>query len=48
MSDVQPPDKPEKGSDAPSWADGAALGIGCLVTLILLGAAMYFGLIRES
>jgi hypothetical protein len=47
MSDEQkPPSQPQNGSDAPSWADGAALGIGCLVTIILLGAAMYFGFSR--
>jgi hypothetical protein len=48
MSDPQTPEggAPEQGSDAPSWADGLALGCGCLVTLILLGAAAYFGYLR--
>jgi hypothetical protein len=49
MSDALKPkgSAPKDGSDAPSWADGLALGIGCLVTIILLGAALYFGLSRE-
>jgi hypothetical protein len=49
MSDSQKPQgsQPEKGSDAPSLGDGIALGIGCLVTLILLGAAAFFGYVRN-
>ena len=47
---MQPPEKPpappKNGSDSPSKADGIALGIGCLVTLILLGAAAFFGYVR--
>lgn len=38
---------PKDGSDAPSKADGLALGIGCLVTFLLLGAAAFFAYVRD-
>ena len=43
-----PPGPPKDGSDAPSKADALALGIGCLVTIILLGAAAFFGIVRTD
>jgi hypothetical protein len=40
----EPPTPPEqRPDDSPSRGDIMALGIGCLVTLLLLGAAMYYG-----
>ncbi len=38
---------PKDGSDAPSKADGLAIGIGCLVTFLLLGAAALFAYVRN-
>lgn len=48
MTEAHPPDKPpeEPPSDAPSGGDYMAMGIGCLVTLILFGAAIYMGFSR--
>lgn len=42
MSDEQPNEKPPV-DDSPSRGDIAALGIGCLVFLLLIGAALYYG-----
>ena len=44
MSDPAPNPPEQRPDDSPSKGDIAALGIGCLVTLILIGAAMYYGL----
>ena len=46
--DKKIPGPPKDGSDAPSKADALALGIGCLVTILLLGAAAYFGFTRAD
>jgi hypothetical protein len=44
MSDEQP-NEPAKApvDDSPSRGDIAALGIGCLVTILLIGGALYYG-----
>lgn len=42
------PGPPKDGSDAPSKADALALGIGCLVTIILLAAAFFYGFTRTG
>ena len=37
----KPPEQPP--DDSPSCGDFVALGIGCLVTVLLIGAALYDG-----
>ena len=44
MSDPDPNQKP--ASDDPSTGDYLALGIGCLVVVIMIGAAIYLGISR--
>lgn len=48
MSEEKPAQEPknEPPSDAPSGGDYLALGIGCLVTIIMVGAAIYLGISR--
>jgi hypothetical protein len=42
------PGPPKDGSDAPTRGDALALGIGCLVTLLLFAALAFFGLTRTD
>ena len=48
MTDAPPEKKPEDKPDDSMTGDFVALGIGCLVTIIMLGAALYFGFSREG
>jgi hypothetical protein len=49
MTDPTPPGgAPQKPSDAPSKGDAIALGIGCLVFVILIAAAMFYGFTRDG
>lgn len=42
MSEVPKPEKPDAPDDSQT-GDFVALGIGCLVTIIMIGSALYFG-----
>jgi hypothetical protein len=52
MSDADPDKSPREtppqgpAHDDPSRGDYLALGIGCLVTLLVFGAAIYLGIAR--
>jgi hypothetical protein len=47
MSDADPDKKPEgPAPDDPSTGDYLAMGIGCLVFVIIFGAAIYLGISR--
>lgn len=52
MSDADPEKRPEQtppqgpAPDDPSTGDYLALGIGCLVTILVFGAAIYLGIAR--
>jgi hypothetical protein len=44
----KPPERaPKQGTEDPSRADVMALGIGCLVFVLLIGAAMFYGFTRD-
>ena len=42
MSDVPAPEKPPEQNDS-NTGDFVALGIGCLVTILMIGSALYYG-----
>jgi hypothetical protein len=44
MTEPEPKPPEQRPDDSPSSGDFVALGIGCLVTLLLIGAALYYGL----
>jgi hypothetical protein len=47
MSEADPEKKPDgPATDDPSRGDYLAMGIGCLVFVILFGAAIYLGMSR--
>ncbi len=46
MTDVPPATEPKPKDDAPPKAELYALGCGCLLIVLVFGAAMFYGFTR--